>query len=420
MRPINDRGAEPGISDVSLTLRGHLSMGTLVFFPWLRLEQSIAAGEFMLVPYERGSAPAGQGTPLQDVLDAVTEPYVERAGNSIHHATLVQVGEGDLARDLDERERHAVFRFSELLTVSGLSCRKFFGVAGLDYWNRDHFSVVVQKFTDPRSGVAVQTRRRDGSTTSHCVGESYRVQKPEHVHVPWRVCIDESLLQALLRAQDLEVWDSLWEALVQFDLANTDSAEITEQVETVLLTSALERLLGCDHGKEDALAERFVSTLAPTNDLVPGTCARLSGPEVTSRFKKSTTIRDMWIRDFFRLRGDLAHGRIAAPYPAVWSLSDHLLLASFVFPLLLKAVLAREGLYALNEEDPFWIDAFEPLAREEHFGPLDPEAPSDHPWNRVIGRQRQEQMGDQMRMLWLASKEELRMGAEEPPESTPN
>jgi hypothetical protein len=123
--------------------------------------------------------------------------------------------------------------------------------------------------------------------------------------LPRYVCIDEPLLQALLQAQGVETRDRLWEAIVSFNLANTDNIEMTEQVEAVLLTGAFERLLDCGHGTEDELAERFAHILAPTDDLAPSTYTRLSGPDIVNRFKQSPTIRTMWIRDFFRLRGDL-------------------------------------------------------------------------------------------------------------------
>src|SRR5262249_52616730 len=80
-------------------------MSTLVFFPWLRLKAPITAKDFTLLSYERGRAPAGPGSLLQDTLDAITKPYVT-CDNPIQYATLVQVAERDLIHDLDEQERN--------------------------------------------------------------------------------------------------------------------------------------------------------------------------------------------------------------------------------------------------------------------------------------------------------------------------
>ena len=181
--------------------------------------------------------------------------------------------------------------------------------------------------------------------------------------------------------------------------------DMAREVEAVLLSGAFERLLECNRGKEDDLAECFTPALVPINDLAPSAGGRLSSPDIANRFKKSTTIRDIWIRDFFRLRGNLAHGKVASRYRPVWSLRDHLLLASFAFPLLLKSVLAKEHLYTLSEADQFQIDMFELLACEEHFVPVanrhDPHA---YPWNQVFERaikeREQKHLAEEIRKLW--------------------
>ena len=364
-------------------------MSMLIFFPWLKMQKPVSIGDFELVPYQRKSMPAGSGTPLQNILDAITESYISHSERPIHQATLVQVGQEDIIRDLNDQERDAVFILSEILAICGLSCREFF--CHFKYWNRDNFRIIVQSFVIPYEGPAIVTRRRDGSNTSFQPKENFRVQKPQHVPLYSQVQIDESLLKALFQAMESEIWGRFWEAIVNFNLANTDDIEMAEEMEAVFLVGAFERLLDCNRGKEDDLADRFSCTLTPTNDLIPSACTRLSDFDVTNRFKRSDTIRDMWIRDFFRLRGNLAHGKLDSRYSSSWSLRDHLLLGSFVFPLLLKSVLGKEGLYLPTEEDKFKIDLFEPLACEEHFVPLVNSSDSEtHPWNQVLERIREE------------------------------
>jgi hypothetical protein len=281
-------------------------------------------------------------------------------------------------------------------------------MGGLNYCNRDNFRIVVQAFDDPHGGVAITTRRRDGSTTGYWPEENYHVLQPEHVALHSVVHIDEHLLKALLRAQEAKTWEHFWDSIINFNLANTDSSDITLQVEVVLFNGAFERLLDCNRGKEDELAERFANMLRPTNGLAPSTCARLSDQDIVNRFRHSSTVRNMWIRDFFRLRGALAHGKLASRHRPVWSLRDHLLLASFAFPLLLKASLAEESLYSLSEDDLFQIDLFEPLACEEHLVPVpNPHNSHAHPWDQVIERMSRERLhkriAAELEKLWQSS-----------------
>jgi hypothetical protein len=357
----------------------------LAFFPWLRLKEPLTVGEFTLTPYERGKKPAGKGTSPQNTLDAVTEPYLELATRPIRYATLLQFGKDDLTRDLNDQERSVAFIFSDIVAVSGLSCRQYFRGGGFSYWNRDNFQLIIQKFDDPHGGASHLTRRRDGSGFHYVTRDAYRVQKPMHVSLSETAQIDEPLLQALLHARRLKTWGQLSESIFSFNLASTDRHDMGEHVEHVLLSGALERLLNCNRGKEDELAERFTQMLSPSSPMPLGSCSRFAAPELITRFKKSSCVCDAWIRDFFHVRGDLAHGKVTPLYPSVWSLPNHLLLASVVYPPLLKKVLSGEGAYTFSEEDRFQIDLFEPLACEEHFVfATPPEEPLDYPWNRVI------------------------------------
>jgi len=218
--------------------------------------------------------------------------------------------------------------------------------------------LVIQDFSSEENGVTIVTRRRDGSTRHYWSGDSYRVQKPDHIHLgPKR--IDRSLLECLLKLRDAIDWQRIYEAILGFNLANTDSSDISEHIEAVLTIGAFERLFDLRHGKEDELTQAFSAGLKPTKDRHPSACARLSG--AIHRFKTSSCIREMWIRDFFRLRNNLAHGMFESRYQPVWSLQNHLLLASFVFPLSLKSHLQAIGAYTLTENDQRDIDMFEQL-----------------------------------------------------------
>ena len=259
------------------------------------------------------------------------------------------------------------------------------------YWNRENFRIFIQNFTHESHGVAVTTRRRDGSRTIYYSGQTYFVQKPEQVESSsiTKVKLDTHLLNSLLNAKDgltPETWNCFFDSILNFNFANTDSERIQPEAEAVFMMGAFERLLECG-GKENELAERFVKILRPpSSDKSPNDCTRLSDQRVLSRFRNSSTIRDMWIRDFFRLRGDLAHGKVNSKYPAVWTLRDHLLLSSYIFPLLLKCKLTEGNFYYLTEEDQFHIDLFETLVCEEHFK-LQEEG-QDHPWDKVFSEAR--------------------------------
>ena len=217
-------------------------MNMIAFFPWLCLKEQLQVGEFELIPYKRGQTPGGADIELQRTLDSVTSPYLVEGSHAINKATIVCVNQGNLTRDLSEDERNALFVLSEILSVAGLSRREFFGGALSCYQNRDNFRIIIQSFTEADRGVSITSRRRDGVTTNYQSEDSYRVQKPEHIHINSVDQIDELLLRSLLQARGSEDWERFYESILGFNSANTDNREIAEQVELVLLSGAMERL----------------------------------------------------------------------------------------------------------------------------------------------------------------------------------
>jgi hypothetical protein len=359
-------------------------MSTLVLFPWLTIDEPIDIGEFALIPYERGVAPE-EGTELQEILDALTEPYSANGDEPIRRASFLSVGGHDLLDDLSEDESNAVFAFSELLAAAGLSKREFFQGA-FGYCNRDVFRVVIQSFNDPRGGTTQRIRRRDGITTNYTSRDAFRVRKPDYISAPFGPAIDLPLLRAFAVAQsdmsDAE-WEAVFEAIISFNSANTDSPFVSVQAEVVAMNGAFERLFDLRAGRENELADAFSTILQPAENTAPGDCERFASPDFLSRFRRSATIRDMWIRDFFRTRGSLAHGRLETTHPSLWNIHDHLLLASFVFPLVLKLHLSSKGYYELTWLDEVHVDAFERLACEEHC--IEREDEAEWPWRKIIG-----------------------------------
>lgn len=223
---------------------------------------------------------------------------------------------------------------------------------------------------------------------------AFRVDKPMHVSLgPIPNDLDIPLLRALLAAEKSDDWECFTESILNFNLANTDSPDMSQHIEAVLLVSAFERILKCGHGKEDELAQRFSEQLHPSQERLWGDCARLASSNCGPRFQAASSIREIWIRDFFRLRGDSAHGWIHHRYPAIWLLHEHLLLGSYAFPLLVRSILGKDKLYSVTKDDQFEIDLFERLASECLFEAVkDKGEPPSWPWNKVIERAHAERL----------------------------
>jgi hypothetical protein len=60
---------------------------------------------------------------------------------------------------------------------------------------------------------------------------------------------------------------------------------------------------------------------------------------------------DAWVQDFCNSRNAAAHGVSSDAMSSVWSTQNHLLFSAWLFPLMVKKVLANAGLYQLSDED---------------------------------------------------------------------
>jgi hypothetical protein len=294
---------------------------------------------------------------------------------------------------LSDKQIATALLWGQLVAFSGLATRRFY--SHLQYTNRDCFQLVAQRVSDPTSGTTILTRRRDGGQWNHVAAGALRVTKPMHVNVFSPVAVDQALLLALLRRSEDDGWGEIEEGILGYNAANTDSPDVPEEFEAVALVGALERTLGLAGGDDNQLAMAVEARVIPRTSLTPVDCRRIRESALRTRFEKLPSVRNAWVRDFFRLRGDHAHGKRKARYPSVWQLREHLLLAAFFFPLVLKSRLAREGHYRLTATDRASINAFEALACEDHFLEREP-VESKHPWNAIIDGELYAELAEQV------------------------
>lgn len=359
-------------------------MGTIAFFPWMHLRERAHTSAFDLLRYRRGLEPLGQDS-SQAQLDTLLEPYREAPGGRLGKATLLQLHGKSLLEDLSDDEIELVLRFGELVAFAGLAARRFFDQTG--YSNRDNFRLIVQRFVDPGSGMLVISRRRDGSNWTAVTKSAMMVVKPHHVATaPWQ-SIDEPLLESLLQCTTHSIWRELEEGIVGFNAASTDSPDVREESEAVAIVGALERAFGLRGGDENELASAFIGGISPNESIKPDDCARVTTSPRRERFEKYSSLREVWVRDFYRLRGDHAHGKLAPHYTPMWGLREHLLIASLVFPLVVKSRLVGENVYEWSDSDRSQINALEGLLCQDHFQERKGDGSLVSPWSKTLEKE---------------------------------
>jgi hypothetical protein len=349
----------------------------IAFFPWVHVEEPLTVGSVRLIPYGRGHLPGDSAEVSQADIDNVLSAYALRKDELVEKAALLEVRRWRLGKDAS-RHQQAFFDARELIAFSALARRRLFGMG--EYCNFDSYALTIQRY-QPGSAEAFsfQTRRRDGFTNQLWDTEAFTFVKPLHVEFNARLRIDETLLKALLKACRHD--SHLFNAIVEFNRANTDSPDVPTHTEVVMTKSAFEFLFRIDERKEEFV--RALNTMVPRAGRQPwpkGPLAR----KWKARFPRAAHPLEAWAREFCDLRGGAAHGQRRGGKRFVWSETVHLAFASILFPLLVKRVLAQNRLLTLDERDEIHLESVDayivhnPFARRRKRRPS-----SEHPWSLV-------------------------------------
>lgn len=348
-------------------------MPSLAFFPWLKLTEPTALGAYRLVPYNVEAT-------LPSDLKRIVKSHKQGRGAPVDHAVIIEV-DGNLESEINDEQLADIFRLREFLCFAALARRQFFYHSG--YLNAHSLQCVVQDYKQGEVSVATSARRRGGN--SKCLWLDERaVQCPAHVSSSTPLAYDAAFLEALLDtdAQDEDGW--LRDGIELFNLANTDSPDVRPHTELVLCVAATQRLMGAEKRSDarhlgSCFSELLATVAAPTRDLLD--CKR----EPVARLTKPRNLREVWFDDFYASRGVVAHGRPAGKPRSIWTIMEHLLLASFIIPRLVKVRLAGEGRYLLTEHDHDELAAFDYLLCEADLTtPRDKDDVPEWPWREAL------------------------------------
>ena len=361
---------------------------TVAFFPWVAVRRVLTFGNIRLLPYDSDGLPGDLPLATQLDLDEVLKAYSTFPDQPVAAATLIEVGDWRTGSDA-EAHLQALLDARELIALAALSNRRLFN-GHFGYQNAEDYRLVIQRYQPGDAGrFAYTTRRRDGGTLNGWSNDSFAFHRPLHAG-GGNVDVDEPLLAALAALNPMpENWRN---AILDFNAANTDAAEMPEHTECVLLLCAFEWLF-----RFHSHAATFASKL---NEAFPSAGCAPRGPLEKAwqkKYDRATRPLEAWAREFSDLRGSSAHGKNRNMLRFVWSMRAHLAFASMLFPLALKAVLAKAELLDLSKSDLRRIQQIDEYILHDPFN-FDSRnrKNADHPWNRLDQRARLQVLADNM------------------------
>lgn len=301
-----------------------------------------------------------------ETMGKLLSQYRVSANFPLRVVTVLQYDGRPLGEDFYEADRAAIFRFGQHLAVSGLSDRRFIGGFMDGYTAAGHYQVVIQAFTELYTGSAsLPHRRKDGHSSVILSQSDVHFVRPAHLVSQGGPNINQRLLAALQSFQTppQAVHEHVDASVTQYLLANRDSPDVPLEAESIATYAALERVSDSDQSLRDI--RKKLPTLLALVDGSPWT-ARLRD-ELGLPSEGEMPVLHAWLQQIYALRGNVVHGKPAHWAPQQWSPHEHLVASAFIYPLVLKCLLAQHKLYALNEEDVAWTLGLEGLLTDRPF-----------------------------------------------------
>lgn len=364
-------------------------MSAIAFLPWISLNESLVVGDLRLLPYERRKLPGDLPFVQQRDVDAVFGAYSNGRRSIVKHGALLEIGDWKSGQEPSPQALADIRHVCALITVSALSKRQLFG-GHAGYVNSAAYKVIIQRFEAGQADrFAYETRRRDGGTLNYWTSDSFNYARPTHTEASWRIELDTPLLECLLKLP--RTHRGIFEAVAEFNAANSDSPDMPIHVEVVMLKTAFEWLLQIKSGNE-----QFTTALSK---LVPVAVSVENGGKLPGEWSKKAPPKDgrlltAWGLEFCALRGASAHGQKGQPKVS-WDAHSHLAFGAVLFPLVLKKRLADEGFYKLSELDEENLQsverllAFDPFQKAEKIQRTGRRTSQvKHPWSVIASEAR--------------------------------
>lgn len=360
-------------------------MGFLSFYPWFTIKERATLGDCILEPVDVTAPPTNdEERQIRNIL----QRYHDKSNRPIREATLIYKDGTPKTQDPTDEEINDVFIVSEMIAFSGLSARRFFS---WDYLNRDTLRLVGQRFKDSQDSPSITSRRRDGQTLEGFSRDVFIEKCPQNVSLLAKEQLDFPLAESLCklyRSKD-DLWLDVYDAILGFNNANTDRNEIRETAEIVHTCGAFERLFGYSQAK---VVPKFVHLLSKVPTATNLKYVRKHGSYVSNQ--NPATVREAWIRDFYKTRNEVGHGKSQAQHDKTWDITEHLLLAAYIFPLVMKMFLQEHCWYSLTDKDKERVFAYDYFLNVPHtHGQANKDDPDSHYWGEVRGAARWDYMG---------------------------
>lgn len=339
--------------------------GQLTFIPWLMLSKEVIVQNIAFVPVStknvRRVIPGEAGKTIYSLI----RRHRDARGHRLRGLTVLlhRCDNGWTWRTQDHSSADVNCK---MLALACLARQSFFE-NDLTYINGAMFAPIVQGLNPGSLEVALVVQRRtgrqwDGGWQFNEV--TFQAAPTIPIGGSWEPDFD--LLSALnvARAADSCTWKRIEAALPFFLLGVSELQELTSHASAMLLALAFERLLNPKESKAHLLAEAFHHVWSRYSRIKLGHTGLKADKDKYAFDQPNAPVHRKWVKELYEVRNSFVHHREADGRTSNWSTFQHVIAASFAFPLTVKLLLAGEGHYMLSDNDDCCCGAFDRLLTE--------------------------------------------------------
>jgi hypothetical protein len=346
--------------------------GLVIFMPWVTLPVSVRVGAFTFSPINVRDPALAVGSDIAESVAQALGCYVGKDGKPIETCTIVLRARHSQPWNIPDKMWTGANRAAEMLALACLAEQRFFEGHLSPHLNATMFQLIAQGIAVGSDQIGLFYPRRGGGL--RIGGLRFKdvvFQRPPQIEGTKCEIIGIRLLNALARVRRARhaVWTSITSSLELFLLAHAETQGLEHDTCVMLSAMAFERLL--EPAKSSALstAESFAKLWMPYARLKVVDAKRMK-PDNNAKFaaeQKAWPVHRKWMKELYEARSSMAHRGPRSEFSQNWKQWQHLVIAAFTYPFVVKLKLSGAGFYHLSDKEMGACEALDELL-DSHWG----------------------------------------------------
>ncbi|MGJ5195928.1 hypothetical protein [Bradyrhizobium sp. HKCCYLRH1030] len=335
----------------------------VIFMPWVTLPKAVKVGRFRFSPINVEQLDTIVADKMVTEVRSALSCYIGRNGKPIESCTMLLRARHNEAWNIPRDHWKHATDASKLLALSTLSEQRFFEGHFSPHMNSTMFRIVGQGIIEGSDQISPIFPRRSG--TLKIGGLRHKdifFQRPTQIEGTQCGYTNETLLKALQTARESKsvAADAIVSSLDPFLLANAEAVDLDTDSCVMLSAISFERMLQPNSGAQ-SLAQAVSQHWYPFCGKTISAAKRVKPDPNYAHEQANWPLHRKWAKELYELRSSIVHKGRNSKFSQNWSSPQHLIIAAFTYPLLVKLRLAEEAFYSLSDRELGACEALDQL-----------------------------------------------------------